>query len=362
MGAQEISHTVFGVLGQFSRSSHLPSALSSSRAFTEKAEGRYSASARRNTCQRLGGPAGRARGRACRRRAGGAQPGGRGRWLLASGGLEAPRGEGVELGAEERVEAAVGGEAGQEERVEPGRRRGAELEVEDVVGAPPLVSASSVASTIGDWAGLLPCAPGGNITSGLLFLSPVPTFLDIRSHESTEQYSANAYLAALLNCAIWVLYGLVQPQGALLVVSINTIGVLMEFFYVACFLYYSADELRHKVVWMLVGAMLFVAVIFTLVFSLADTPEHKSMGFGLVGIATGIGMYAAPVINLKSVIDTGNVESMSLLLIGASLGNSTVWTVYALIGSDLFVLIPNLLGMVFTGLQLCVYFRYSNNA
>lgn len=141
----------------------------------------------------------------------------------------------------------------------------------------------------------------GNITSGLLFLSPVPTFLDIRSHESTEQYSANAYLAALLNCAIWVLYGLVQPQGALLVVSINTIGVLMEFFYVACFLYYSADELRHKVVWMLVGAMLFVAVIFTLVFSLADTPEHKSMGFGLVGIATGIGMYAAPVINLVRV-------------------------------------------------------------
>jgi len=33
----------------------------------------------------------------------------------------------VELGAEERVEAAVGGEAGQEERVEPERERRAEV-------------------------------------------------------------------------------------------------------------------------------------------------------------------------------------------------------------------------------------------
>lgn len=41
----------------------------------------------------------------------------------------------------------------------------------------------------------------------------------------------------------------------------------------------------------------------------------------------------------NSVIETRNVESMSLLLIGASLGNCTVWTVYALIGSDLFVLV-----------------------
>lgn len=43
------------------------------------------------------------------------------------GRVEAPRGEGVELGAEEGVEAAVGGEAGQEERVEPERERRAEV-------------------------------------------------------------------------------------------------------------------------------------------------------------------------------------------------------------------------------------------
>ena len=41
--------------------------------------------------------------------------------------MEAPRGEGVELRAEERVEAAAGGEAGQEERVETERERRAEV-------------------------------------------------------------------------------------------------------------------------------------------------------------------------------------------------------------------------------------------
>ena len=43
------------------------------------------------------------------------------------GRVEAPRGEGVELRAEERVEAAAGGEAGQEERVETERERRAEV-------------------------------------------------------------------------------------------------------------------------------------------------------------------------------------------------------------------------------------------
>jgi len=39
------------------------------------------------------------------------------------------------------------------------------------------------------------------------------------------------------------------------------------------------------------------------------------------------------------VVERGNVEGMSLLLIGASLGNSAVWTVYACLGPDFYVLV-----------------------
>lgn len=73
--------------------------------------------------QRLGGPGEREDEHVGDERAGRSGEGaedGRGR-------VEAPRGEDVELGAEERVEAAVGGETGQEERVEPERERRAEV-------------------------------------------------------------------------------------------------------------------------------------------------------------------------------------------------------------------------------------------
>jgi len=101
-------------------------------AFTEegrRAVGVGSASSRRNTSYAASGREGResARRSMSATSGRGAAGRGRGRWmLLASGGLEAARGEGVELGAEER-EWRAPREARRARSstclVEPGRRR-----------------------------------------------------------------------------------------------------------------------------------------------------------------------------------------------------------------------------------------------
>ncbi|XP_021311709.1 bidirectional sugar transporter SWEET4 [Sorghum bicolor] len=201
----------------------------------------------------------------------------------------------------------------------------------------------------------------GDITCGGLFLSPVATMWDISRHGSSEQYSASPYLAGLLNCAVWLLYGYVHPNGKW-VFGINIVGSLLQLLYIVIFVYYTTvDDVRYQIYYMLFGAGVCLVGIMALVFGQAHSTEQKCMGFGLAGVATGIGMYAAPLIQLRSVVERGNVEGMSLLLIGASLGNSAVWTVYACLGPDFYVLVPNLIGALCTVVQLVVYFRYNNN-
>ncbi|KAM0828876.1 hypothetical protein ACQ4PT_067249 [Festuca glaucescens] len=88
----------------------------------------------------------------------------------------------------------------------------------------------------------------GNGTALMLYLSPVPTFYSIWKKKTVEQYSAVPYLATLLNCMIWLFYGLpvVQPHS-MLIITINGIGLVIELTYIAIFLAYSVGAARRRV-------------------------------------------------------------------------------------------------------------------
>uniref|UniRef100_A0A453P2H9 Protein RUPTURED POLLEN GRAIN 1 n=1 Tax=Aegilops tauschii subsp. strangulata TaxID=200361 RepID=A0A453P2H9_AEGTS len=135
----------------------------------------------------------------------------------------------------------------------------------------------------------------GNATALVLFLSPVPTFIQIWKKKTVEQYSAVPYLATLLNCMMWVLYGLplVHPHS-MLVITINGTGMLIELTYVALFLTFSVGAARRRVLLLLVAEVAFVAAVGALVLSLAHTHDRRSMVVGILCVLFGTGMYAAP--------------------------------------------------------------------
>eukprot|EP00493_Phyllostaurus_siculus_P005457 UN05499 len=118
----------------------------------------------------------------------------------------------------------------------------------------------------------------GNGTALVLFLSPVPTFVQIWKKKTVEQYSAVPYLATLLNCMMWVLYGLplVHPHS-MLVITINGTGMLIELTYVALFLTFSVGAARRRVLLLLVAEVAFVGGVAALVLSLAHTHDRRSM-------------------------------------------------------------------------------------
>ncbi|OAY79682.1 Bidirectional sugar transporter SWEET6a [Ananas comosus] len=184
----------------------------------------------------------------------------------------------------------------------------------------------------------------GNVISFGLFLSPVPTFAKICKRRAVEEFSPVPYLATLLNCMLWVFYGIpvVHPHS-ILVVTINGVGFVLESFYILIFLAFSPNRLRLKVVGILAVELLFMAGVITGVMVGAQTHEKRSLIVGVLCVIFGTCMYASPLSIMKLVIQTKSVKYMPFFLSLVSFLNGVCWTIYAFIRFDIFVtrLAPN---------------------
>ncbi|XP_062074620.1 bidirectional sugar transporter SWEET4-like [Humulus lupulus] len=199
----------------------------------------------------------------------------------------------------------------------------------------------------------------GNIICLLFFLSPVPTFIRIWKKGAVEDYSAMPYLATLMSCMVWSLYGLpIVHPGSTLVFTISASGVVIEAILVIVFLIFSDKKKRLKLVLLLFLELLIVALLATLSLTLAHSYKKRSLVVGLVGVFVSIVMYSSPLSIMKLVISTKSVEFMPFSLSLASFMNCLVWSTYALIRFDPFVFVPNGLGILFGVAQLILYAVY----
>ncbi|KAG4117570.1 hypothetical protein ERO13_D12G239500v2 [Gossypium hirsutum] len=200
----------------------------------------------------------------------------------------------------------------------------------------------------------------GNVISLFLFLSPVPTFVRIWKKGSVEQYSPVPYLATLINCMVWVIYGLplVHPDSTL-VITINGAGTAIELVYLTLFLIFCHDKKKRlKVLLIALVEVVFMALVAALVLTLAHTTERRSMVVGIIAILFNIMMYASPLSVMKLVISTKSVEYMPFFLSLASFANGVAWTTYAFLPFDPFIAVPNGLGTLFSLAQLLLYATY----
>ncbi|KAL4384015.1 hypothetical protein GQ457_15G011150 [Hibiscus cannabinus] len=200
----------------------------------------------------------------------------------------------------------------------------------------------------------------GNVISFFLFLSPVPTFVQIWKKGSVEQFSPVPYLATLINCMVWVIYGLpmVHPNSTL-VVTINGTGTAIELVYLSIFLIFCNDKKKRvRVLLILLVELVFIAILTALVLTVAHTTGRRSMVVGIVAILGNVMMYASPLSVMKLVISTKSVEYMPFFLSLASFANGVAWSAYAFLPFDPFIAVPNGVGTLFSLAQLLLYATY----
>ncbi|XP_019230659.1 PREDICTED: bidirectional sugar transporter SWEET1a-like isoform X2 [Nicotiana attenuata] len=184
------------------------------------------------------------------------------------------------------------------------------------------------------------------------------TFKRIIRKKSTEQFSCMPYLISLLQCLLSAWYSLpfVSPNN-LLVTVISAIGIGLEATYVLIFLIFTPKKGKAKIC----GYLFVVLSIFSslaLVSMLAFHGNKRKLFCGFAFAAACIMMYGSPLSVMRLVIKSKSVEYMPFFLSLSVFINSTSWLIFALLGKDPFIFVPNAAGTILGAVQLILYAVY----
>lgn len=198
----------------------------------------------------------------------------------------------------------------------------------------------------------------GNITTGLVYLSPAKTFWRIARNRSTEEFESIPYICKLLNAYQWVYYGIIKPNSVL-VATINGFGAVVELVFIVIFLMFASTQKMRVRTAILFGVLdlVFPAVSFLLMQLILHGQLRIDIS-GMFCVVFSMITYGSPLSAMKTVVATKSVEYMPFLLSFFLFINGGVWTVYAFLTEDYFIGIPNGTGFLLGTAQLILYVTY----
>jgi solute carrier family 50 protein (sugar transporter) len=201
-----------------------------------------------------------------------------------------------------------------------------------------------------------------------LFVAPIPTMLHIVKTKSTGDFSPLPYLVSMLQCGLWSVYALppVTPCKLQPLVT-NGLGFFLEMSYVYVFIVYSKARgqmiLKLALTLGVLAALATSALLLAPKLNIPSWPDKDASRtttlLGMECVVLNVMMYAAPLGVVRTVIRLRSVRPMPLLLTLGCGACSSLWTAYAFLTKDDFILVPNIAGLALFVLQLAVYRRYS---
>ncbi|XVF11469.1 hypothetical protein REPUB_Repub08aG0030500 [Reevesia pubescens] len=197
----------------------------------------------------------------------------------------------------------------------------------------------------------------GNISSFVVFLAPLPTFIRVCKKKSTEGFQSIPYVVSLSSAMLWIYYAFVKP-GAFLLITINAFGCVVETIYIAIYIAYAPKQARMftlRIV-LLLNFGGFCSILFLSHFLAKGSNRQKLLGWICVAFSTSV--FAAPLSIIRQVIRTKSVEFMPFYLSLLLTLSAIAWLFYGIFLKDLFIAIPNVLGFFFGMLQMVLYAIY----
>ncbi|XP_004501726.1 bidirectional sugar transporter SWEET12 [Cicer arietinum] len=200
----------------------------------------------------------------------------------------------------------------------------------------------------------------GNISSFVCFLAPLPTFYRVCKKKSTEGFQSIPYVAALFSAMLWIFYAYVKT-GETLLITINAFGCVIETIYLAIYVAYCPKKARMSTLRMIVlmnfGGFCAIVVL-THVLAKGEA-RFKLLGWICVVFATSV--FAAPLSIIRVVIRTKSVEFLPFPLSLLLLISAVMWLLYGISLRDIYVTLPNVVGLVFGIVQITLYAIYRNS-
>nr|WAJ59863.1 SWEET family protein 4 [Heracleum moellendorffii] len=199
----------------------------------------------------------------------------------------------------------------------------------------------------------------GNIVSFLVYLAPLPTFLRIYKKKSTEGFQSIPYAVALFSAMLTLYYGLLKPNGFLLI-TINSVGIFIESAYILLFMIYAPKDTKVYTSKLLVSlnGVVFGIIIFTTMMFFEGIVRIRIVGWACAIFSVCV--FIAPLSVMRLVIRTKSVEYMPFSLSFFLTLCAVMWFFYGILAHDYFVATPNVLGFVFGIVQMILYMIYKN--
>lgn len=200
----------------------------------------------------------------------------------------------------------------------------------------------------------------GNCVSFMVFLAPLPTFYRIYKMKSTQGFQSVPYSVSLFSCLLLLYYAFLKKKDALLIITINSIGTLVETLYLIIFMIYATKSTRNFTAKLLLlfnfGAMGTI-VACTCLFVHGQT---RVEAVGWICAVFSIAVFAAPLGIMRKVIKTKSVEYMPFMLSFFLTLCAIMWFFYGFLIRDYFISAPNILGISFGIAQMIMYAIYKD--
>ncbi|KAM0034746.1 putative SWEET sugar transporter [Helianthus debilis subsp. tardiflorus] len=199
----------------------------------------------------------------------------------------------------------------------------------------------------------------GNIVSFAVFLSPMPTFYKVYKKKSTEGFQSIPYVVGLFSAMLWIYYALLKGN-CMLLITINSVGIVIQTFYLCVFVIYAPGKARMECLKLIT---LFIIVGFGLIVLLTQFLTKGVKRWTIVGwicLIFSLCVFVAPLGVVRQVIRTKSVAYMPILLSVALTISAVMWFFYGLLLGDFNIAIPNTLGFTFGVIQIILYFVYKN--
>ncbi|KMZ63632.1 hypothetical protein ZOSMA_3G01130 [Zostera marina] len=191
----------------------------------------------------------------------------------------------------------------------------------------------------------------GNTISFLVFLAPV-----IYKKKSTESFDSVPYVVALFSATLWFYFALLTND--VLLMSINSIGCVVEGIYLGIFLTYASKKPKvftiKLVVFMnlcLFGSLLFTTMMFC-------EGKRRVTIVGWIGSIFAFTVFLSPLSVIRLVIKTESVEYMPFTLSLFLTLSAVAWFCYGFLQHNYYIALPNVLGFLFGITQMGLFAVY----
>mgnify|MGYP000001560138 CR=1 FL=1 len=192
----------------------------------------------------------------------------------------------------------------------------------------------------------------GNVIAIIFFIIPITMMIDLYKNKDTNKIPYFLFIFTILNCEFWALYGM--KINAWPIWLCNSVGIVTNHIFLTMFFIYLDITTNRKIAYI---ATLYVSFVlsFSVVYIFVD--NFKLIGF--IAMIMNILMYAAPLQKLLEVIKKKDSSFIPIWVSLTLVLSSSIWIAYGYFKDrDLYIVIPNSIGLTICLVQVILYFLF----